>query len=346
MRVASFGGGLVSVTESGRFAISMDGHQWRYPALPQDVSATHPAITLHYFAEDVAFGPKGIVVQGFATSSVEPAAVEAAYPEIGPVIDVSRIAPCSPEGDPMPCELASDDALWVQTIEEDWQAVSLSGMGLEKADIWRAYRVLWHSTDGESFETVEQGVLSEHGYGPDPHGLVATDAGFVMIDEDETVWTSHDGGEWEHQAPPPYAVTDLFSVGSRVFGTNLHQIVEYLPDGSWTVAADASSLRALGFNEVVIEAVSESAYIATVYEEDVLFPELAGQEPLSIARILGVSLDGATWTSIPLEDALGASGAVEVGITGDRIVVVLGPNTPEDFVPIVNPEWWIGTIDR
>jgi hypothetical protein len=340
---ALFNSGFAYVTEAGSLRVTLDGQQSVASDLPQDIVVETEAITLHYSAEDVAAGPLGIVVQGFATSNADPAAVEAAYPELGPITEVSRVAPCGPGGEPLLCDLDDDDALWVTVAgEETPQAVSLSGMGLTKAEVWRAYRVVWFSADGVSFETVEQRVLSETGYGPDPSGLVATESGFVMIDGG--VWISPDGVDWVEQAAPPYDISELFTVGSRVFGyTHLDQVVEYHADGSWTLEADTASIDRTGLDHVAIEAVTDRAFVAIGYHE-VFFPDIAGDEPLSTGRVIGISADGVSWTTVSLESALGSTGAVEVAAAGDYVVVAFGPGQPEDLDRITEPEWWIGTI--
>jgi hypothetical protein len=340
---ALFNNTFAHVTEAGILRVTLDGEQWVSPDLPPDVLATNEAITLHYSAEDVAVGPLGMVVQGFATSNADPAAVEAAYPELGPITKVYRVAPCGPDGEPLPCDLDDDDALWVTVAgEETLQDVSLSGMGLTKADVWRAYRVIWFSADGIAFETVEHRVVSETGYGPDPSGLVATESGFAMIDGG--VWTSPDGVGWVEEAAPPYDISDLFTVGSRVFGyTHLDEVVEFHADGSWTLEAGTASIDRTGLDHLAIEAIGDHAYVAVGYHE-VLFPDIAGDEPLSTARVIGISADGISWTTVSLESALGSSGAVEVAMAGDYVVVAFGPGQPEELERITEPEWWIGTI--
>jgi hypothetical protein len=340
---APLSNGFAYVTEEGSLRVTLDGEQWVSPDLPPDVVAANEAISLLYHAEDVAVGPLGMAVQGFATSNADPAAVEAAYPELGPITKVYRVAPCGPGGEPLPCDLDDDDALWVTVAgEETPQAVSLSGMGLTKADIWRAYRVIWFSADGVAFETAEQRVLTDSGYGPDPSGLVATENGFVMIDG--AVWVSPDGVAWEEEAAPPYDISQLLSVGSRVFGyTHLDEVVEYHADGSWTLEADTTSIDRTGLDHLAIEAIGDHAYVAVGYHE-VLFPDIAGDEPLSTARVIGFSTDGVSWATVSLESALGASGAVEVAAAGDQVVVAFGPGQPEDLERITEPEWWIGTI--
>jgi hypothetical protein len=340
---ASFNNTFALVTEAGSLRVTFAGGQWASPDLPRDIVATSEAITLHYSAEDVAVGPLGMVVQGFATSNADPAAVKAAYPELGPITEVSRVAPCGPGGEPLPCDLDDDDALWVTVAgEETPQAVSLSGMGLSEADIWRAYRVVWFSADGIAFETAEHRVLTESGYGPDPSGLVATESGFVMIDGG--VWISPDGVDWVEQAAPPYDISELFTVGSRVLGyTHIDEVVEFHADGSWTLEADTASIDRTGLDHVAIEAVTDRAFVAIGYQE-MFFPDIAGDEPLSTARVIGISADGVSWTTVSLESALGASGAVEVAAAGDYVVVVIGPGQPEELEMITEPEWWIGTI--
>jgi hypothetical protein len=348
--LAAFGDTVAGWSENGAVSITLDGVEWSAPYLPEDLTPersvvpVHPAVTLRYRVEDIAIGPKGFVIQGFATSSIGPAAVEAAYPGLGRVVDVTRAAPCGPDGESLQCELPNDDALWVLTNDGvDWRAVSLSGMGLTKADVWRSYRIVWFSDDGVSFETVDLRVLSERGYGPLAEGLVAGDDGFVMVDGG--LWTSADGRTWKHVGATPYEVSDLFTVGSRVYGfTNLDRVVEYHPDGSWTLAADPGPLRDLGYDEVMIEAVSEGAFIAVGYDH-ARFPAVDPWEPLSTAAMIAVSVDGFSWRTLTLEETFGATGAVELAVAGDQLVVGFGAEQPEDVERIANPEWWIGTID-
>jgi hypothetical protein len=340
---APLNNGFAYVTEEGGLRVTLDDQQSVAPDLPQDIVVENEAITLHYFAEDVAAGPLGMVVQGYVASGVDPAAVEAAYPELGPVTATSRLAPCGPGGEPLPCDLEDDDELWIVVAgEETPQAVSLSGMGLTGADIWRRYRVIWLSTDGISLATAEHHEITDTSYGEPPHALVATENGFVMIDN--AVWISPDGAEWAEQAAPPYDIAELFTVGSKVFGhTHLDQVVEYHADGSWTLEADTASVDRAGLDHLAIEAVTDRAYVAVGYH-DVPFPDIAGNEPLSTARVIGISLDGFSWTTVSLESALGSSGAVEVAMAGDQVVVAFGPEQPEDLEMITEPEWWIGTI--
>jgi hypothetical protein len=344
-RIVAFGDGFAGVTwgtERSGLRVTLDGQSWTSPYLPEDVVAGHPAITLHYSAEDVAAGTRGLVVQGFTTSSVNPAAIEAAYPELGPIVDVSRIAPCGPDAEPVPCELDDDDALWVRTADAaEYQAVSLTGLGLTKADIWRAYRVMWFSEDGRTFEMVGHRVISEGGYGHDPAGIVATDNGFLMVDG--ALWVSPDGRQWERNPAPPYEITNLAARGSRVYGyTTLDQTVEYHPDGSWSLRADPS-LATPELDHRDIETVTDRASVVIGYEE-VLFPEIAEDEPLSTARVIAVWADGA-WTLVALEDVFGSSGAIEVELVGDHLVIAFGGGQPEDLEKIVQPDWWIATIN-
>jgi hypothetical protein len=354
-RIVAFGDGFAGVTwgaEGSGLRVTLDGQDWMSPELPEDVVAGHPAITLHYSAEDVAAGTRGLVVQGYATSSVNPAAIEAAYPELGPIVDVSPIAPCGPDGGPVPvpCELDDDDALWVRTADAaEYQAVSLTGLGLTKADILRAYRVMWFSEDGRTFEMVSHRVISERGYGPDPAGIVATDNGFLMVDgalwvsPDGALWVSPDGRQWEPNPAPPYEITNLVARGSRVYGyTTLDQTVEYHPDGSWSLRADPS-LAGPELDHRDIETITDRASVVIGYE-DVLFPEIAGDEPLSTARVIGVWADGA-WTLVSLGDVFGSSGAIEVELVGDHLVIAFGGGQPEDLEEILQPDWWIATIN-
>lgn len=346
-RIVAFGDGFAGVTwgtEGSGLRVTLDGQDWMSPELPEDVVAGHPAITLHYFAEDVAAGTRGLVVQGFATSSVNPAAIEAAYPELGPIVDVSPIAPCGPDGGPvpLPCQLDDDDALWVRTADAaEYQAVSLTGLGLTKADILRVYRVMWFSEDGRTFEMVDHRVISERGYTPFHAAIVATDNGFLMVDG--ALWVSPDGRQWEQNPAPPYEITNLVARGSRVYGyTTLDQTVEYHPDGSWSLRADPS-LATPELDHRAIETITDRASVVIGYEY-VLFPEIAGDEPLSTARVIGVWADG-TWTLVALEDVFGSSGAIEVELVGDHLVIAFGGGQPEDLEEIFQPDWWIATIN-
>lgn len=342
--ISSFADGFIGRDERGRVHWSPDGDQWGIVALPGELTPPHPALTLHYFAEAVAAGPQGIVVQGHASANVDPAAVEETFPELGPVTRLDRVAPCGPDGEPMACELDADDALWVWTEGSDEpQAVSLAAMGLTRADIWQGYRVVWFSADGATFETVASRP-GERGYGPESEGLVATEAGFAMIDGD--LWISPDGRDWQPQADLRDEIAGLVTVGSRVLGfTSGTQIVELLADGSQTLFADPAELQSSEVGYVDITTFGEFGMVAIGYEE-MVFPEIAGEEPLTIARMLWFSVDGTEWHAQSLERSFGTFGAIEVAVMADRVVVGFGAEQPEDLELISQPEWWIGTIDN
>ena len=243
----------------------------------------------------------------------------------------------------MPCELDEDDSLWVWTEGSDEpQAVSLAAMGLTKADVWQGYRVVWFSADGTTFETVASRP-GERGYGPESEGLVATETGFVMIDGD--LFMSPDGRDWQPQAAPPDEITGLVTVGSRVLGfTSGTQIVELLADGSLAFFADPGELESSEVGYADITTFGELGMVAIGYEE-MMFPEIAGEEPLTIARMLWFSADGTDWHAQSLEGSFGAFGAIEVAVLADRVVVGFGAEQPEDLEVISQPEWWIGTVD-
>jgi hypothetical protein len=73
------------------------------------------------------------------------------------------------------------------------------------------------------------------------------------------------------------------------------------------------------------------------------FPEIAGNEPLTIARVLWFSPDGTSWSNLDVSGLFGTFGALKVAVTDDRVVLTFGANQPEDLERITEPTWWIGT---
>jgi hypothetical protein len=48
---------------------------------------------------------------------------------------------------------------------------------------------------------------------------------------------------------------------------------------------------------------------------------------------------------VSLGDVFGSSGAIEVELVGDHLVIAFGGGQPEDLEEILQPDWWIATIN-
>ncbi len=343
--IAAFGDGFAAITDIDRLLVSADGSDWTVAVLPEDLTPAHPNLELHYRVWKVAAGPKGILAAGTAVSRVDPEAVEAAFPDLGRVVDISPSAPCGPDGKPRTCEHAPENTIWVSVEgEAEPQPVSLSALDLNPEDKTRRDGVMWFSEDGITFQTVGLQIPLVEFHHRANSSLVATRDGFAFLDG-TMLWTSPDGYDWQQESPSPYDdVTALTVAGTRIIGftggdppryvRSVAQLVEILPDGSWSLLADAEPSR-----EPV--AVGEFGLVAVGYEE-MTFPEIAGEEPLNTARVLWFSPDGTRWDHLAVGDLFGRFGALEVAVTDDRVIIVFGANQPEDLERITEPAWRIG----
>jgi hypothetical protein len=336
--------GLTSEERAGltpRLWLSAAGSEWSEVDLPVGLDGVDPALQYEVVVEGVVSGPSGILVVGRAHPHVDPVAIQAAFPDLGTVSRVQRFAPCCEDGEPQATDV--EDPVWVWTAGSDEpQAVSLAALGVTRDDLWYRPTLLWLSTDGANFESIEFDL------GFSEPNLLATRDGFWLIDlVGQGVWMSPDGLTWMESGRVPDGClrpavwkARVVCLAETATGTGIMELPE---DGSW---AELTEAEALGLPEGVFpEGLAAGdlglAVIGTVEEVQ----PWSGGEPIPFARMFAFSVNGTTWATGTL-DGFGSPGALEMAVMGDRVIAVSGP-APEGWVAgweIVDPSWWIGTI--
>jgi len=327
-----------------RLLVSADGRDWTVVELPVEVRSPHPDLLFTVGLEAVAAGPGGVVVVGRAHPSVDPAAIERAFPDLGTVWDTDRVAPCCAGGSPYTTDL--EDPLWVWTVEsEEPQAVSLAVLGLTTDDLWNRPTVLWRSEDGRSFFAVELEfeILEVT--------MLGTPDGIVLVSEGTSeVWTSSDGRNWSVEVLAQELGFDWAVWGSRIIALAEHDgetvLLELRPDGSWRSVAESGTFLLPEPAGVVPEAVAAGDLgLLVVGSAEQVLPESEG-EPIPFAQVVWYSSDGAEWSVQGLGEIFGAAGSLQTAVIADRVVVAFGANQPHAGrrPTIEDPAWWIGTL--
>jgi hypothetical protein len=353
-KLVSFGGGFVAVDTSqpdwwglspeeragaaARVLVSGDGEEWSTIDLPFEPPSAAPALQYEAHAEAVAAGPLGIVVVGRAEPRVDPAAVEAAFPELGSVVRIAELPPCCEDGGPLQTDV--DEPLWVTTAAgSEPVAISLTELGLTEGDLRNRVTLTWYSAEGEAFEPVDSGLE-----GGMEFEVLATPDGFVLAEPfSQTTRTSPDGLSWSSGARLPDGCNGLAVWKSRIVCLGETEtgsgVLQLEPDGSWSVVADTS---AFGLPDGVFPAGLAAGDLGLAVIGTAEEPESEGGEPIPTGRAVAFSTDGLIWSMQTLDSVFGGAGAIEIAMTGERLIGAHGP-APDGWMPgweVVDPAWW------
>jgi hypothetical protein len=350
--LVSFEGGFIALDPSGpgeevvgmppQLQISGDGREWATVDLPVAERASAPNLLFTTLPEAVAGGPQGVVVVGRAHPSVDPTAIERAFPDLGTVWDTDRLAPCCDDGSPYTTDI--EDPLWVWTVEsEEPAAVSLAELGLTVDDLWNRPSVMWWSDDGWTFSEMQPP------FEVDGITLLTIPDGWMLVGEAASeLWVSADGREWFLQSQ-----LQALGFGWTVWGSGVAALDErtvltldlQVPaDGSAPEVTGTGALPVPEPAEMIVESIAAGGLgLVVIGSDEQVLPD-SGGEPIPFARVLWYSADGVEWSVQALGEIFGAAGSVQVAVTGDRVVVAHAAEQPHAgrLPEIHDPAWWVG----
>jgi len=327
---------------------------WTHVPLPTDVPNSHPSVIVHYRPVSVAFsGTADYAVFGFARPEVDAAAIEAAYPDLAPVVRADLLPPCC---DGVPVTTYIPDPLWVYTTDPASEpiAISLSTLDLTRDDLQRTTGVVWlFQRPFVPSPYVATTVLIIDDIDPEAFLASGNDDGFVLLTRRPSggydTWISATGESWSQLDLIPDEVIDLEIWGDRPLALTAEgSLLELSDHGTWTTLADPDAFDLAGAQAAwpTSLAAGDAGVVVVGEREQVL--SWSGGEPIPTAQVLWFSADGTTWSHQELTDLLGAIGAVEVLVTrhqGNRegpplVIVALGVDQANGEL-ITDPEWWI-----